>query len=455
MKEDASTADLELPALLIDQIIGQERAVDVVRLAARQRRFVLFIGEPGTGKSLLGRAIAELLPPTAAHCVASVANPENPICPRIVCRPRAELEAGQRRLVQKKRQEHFSHNYLLGLTALGIILVCGWLTARDKAYGLGLAGGLALIWLWRLKKGPAARHRTLKILVERGDLHAPFIDATACSEGALFGDVRHDPYQSGGVESPPHELVEPGAVHRAHGGVLYIDEIGSLSADAQKLLLTAIQDKALPITGRQSGSSGTLIQSEPVPCDFVLVAAGNVEDLAQITPALRSRILGYGFEVLTASTMSDTLQHRHDLERFVAQEVKKDGRIPHFTAEAVEAIIHEARLRAGGKDRLTTRLRELGGLVRTAGDLAAQQGETIVKAAHVNTALHYAASIEEQRAIGQASDSLNELKPKFLAPRSRIFSDPARPTDLLHQSVDPPDMGRRWPRQDAPPLHHG
>ncbi|WP_141734921.1 ATP-binding protein [Oligoflexus tunisiensis] len=415
MNENADTT--ERPPLLIDQVIGQEHAVAVVRLAAKQRRFVLLIGEPGTGKSLLGRAIAELLPPTEAFCVASLENPDDPSCPRIVVRPRAELEAEQKKERQQERRETFSHNYLLSLAAGGILLLCGWLLIRDRAYGLSLAGVMALIWLWRLRKPGRTRAsgRAAKILVERKAGPAPFIDATASSEGALFGDVRHDPYQSGGSESPPHALVEPGAVHRAHGGILYIDEIGNLSVEAQKLLLTAIQDRSLPITGRQSGSSGTLIRSEPVPCDFVLVAAGNVEDLPRIIPALRSRILGYGFEVLTACTMPDTPQHRRDLDRFVAQEVNKDGRIPHFTPSALALIYEEARRRSGQAGRLTTRLRELGGLVRIAGDLAIQAGLAQVDADQVQLALRYAASIEEQQLALPAGHDVSGLIPEFSA----------------------------------------
>jgi Lon-like ATP-dependent protease len=440
VKEDPSAEASGIPSRLIDQVIGQEHATQVVRLAAQQRRFVLLIGEPGTGKSLLGRAIAELLSDVKAHCVISLANPQDPCCPRILCRPRAEWEAAEKEALQQEKRISFSHNYLLGLAGFGILLVCGWLIAKDQAYGLGLAGVFALIWLWKLRKPmhPSSMSRRAKILVERAAGTAPFIDATASSEGALFGDVRHDPYQSGGGESPPHLLVEPGAVHRAHGGVLYIDEIGSLHPDAQKLLLTAIQDKALPITGRQSGSSGTLIRTEAVPCDFVLVAAGNVEDLKQIIPALRSRILGYGFEVLTASSMSDSAEHRRDLERFIAQEVQKDGRIPSFSRDAMRLIIEEARLRADRPGRLTTRLRELGGLVRIAGDLAVQDGHDEVQAVHVRTALSYASSIEEQQLAQRQheeypSDSKPELPARLVHKRPEAW----RPMSPSLHNVDP------------------
>ena len=58
--------------------------------------------------------------------------------------------------------------------------------------------------------------------------NAPFIDATGSKAGALLGDVKHDPLQSGGMGTPAHLRIEAGAVHRANKGVLFIDEIGIL-----------------------------------------------------------------------------------------------------------------------------------------------------------------------------------------------------------------------------------
>jgi len=82
--------------------------------------------------------------------------------------------------------------------------------------------------------------------------------------------------------------------------------------------------------------------------------------------------------------------------RFIAQEVTKDGKIPHFDKSGIDAIIDEARKRAGRKTRFTLKLRELGGLVRAAGDLAKVDGSQFVNAGHVAKAKKLAQTLEQQ-----------------------------------------------------------
>jgi len=96
------------------------------------------------------------------------------------------------------------------------------------------------------------------------------------------------------------------------------------------------------------------------------------------------------------STMPDSEDNRMKLVRFVAQEVAKDKKIPHFDKSAVTEILREAQRRAGRRGQLTLRLRELGGLIRVAGDIAQERATPLVAAEHVLEAKRIARSLEQQ-----------------------------------------------------------
>jgi len=203
-------------------------------------------------------------------------------------------------------------------------------------------------------------------------------------------------HNSGGLGTPPHLRVEPGMIHRVNGGVLFLDEIASLSPKSQQEMLTAMQEKKYSITGQSELSSGAMTRTDPIPCDFVLVAAGNYAALEKVHPALRSRIRGYGYEIYMNTDIPDTPENRRKIFQFVAQEVRKDGKIPHFSREALEEILFEARRRAGRKNRISLKLRDLGGLVRVAGDIAKQKGHELAMLEDVREAKFSAKTLEQQ-----------------------------------------------------------
>ena len=78
-----TTADLKVPKKIIDQVIGQDHGVKIIKKAAQQRRHVLLMGEPGTGKSMLGIGLAELLPKEKLVDVISFPNPNDENAPLI------------------------------------------------------------------------------------------------------------------------------------------------------------------------------------------------------------------------------------------------------------------------------------------------------------------------------------------------------------------------------------
>ena len=78
-----STNDIEIPEKMADQVIGQDRAVEVVKKAAAQKRHVMLIGEPGTGKSMLANSMVEYLPKGELQDIIAYHNPEDFNEPRI------------------------------------------------------------------------------------------------------------------------------------------------------------------------------------------------------------------------------------------------------------------------------------------------------------------------------------------------------------------------------------
>jgi len=388
------TSSITVPESLIDQVIGQDEAVEVIKKAARQRRHVMLIGSPGTGKSMLGKAMSELLPVEELQDVLVYANPEDNNTPRIRVVPAGrgkQIVDAQKMEARKKVQ---TRNMFLMLIVMALI-VYSYYTGQ-LLFGVIAAALIFLSLRYMLPKEDAM---VPKLLVDNNSKKkAPYVDATGAHAGALLGDVRHDPFQSGGLETPSHERVECGSIHKAHRGVLFIDEVNTLRPESQQSLLTALQEGEYPITGQSERSSGALVRTEPVPCNFVMIAAGNLDAVQGMHPALRSRIKGYGYEVYMRDSMDDTLENRNKLIRFVAQEIVRDGKIPHFTRDAVAEIMREAKRRSGRKGHLTLMLRDLGGLIRVSGDVARSNGASLTETDHVMQAKKMARSVEQQLA---------------------------------------------------------
>ncbi len=407
IKNFKTTKDITLSPKLIDQIIGQDEALTIVKKAAKQRRNVLLIGEPGTGKSLLGQALAELLPKEKLVDILSLQNPSDENVPIIRTLPKGK----GKELISKARMQELGslkNQNILFFVLLIIAMITPWWIRKeygDIMAAASLIGSMIFLAAFVIFMNLGKRmklvksNKTPKLLIDNSEKKkSPFIDATGAHAGALLGDVLHDPLQSGGLGTPPYERLIPGMIHRANKGVLFIDEIANLNQQSQQELLTAIQEKKYPITGQSERSSGAMTRSEPVPCDFILIAAGNFETVKRMHPALRSRIRGYGYEVYMNTTIDDTKENRSNLIQFIAQEVKKDDKIPHFEKEAVLEIIEEAKKRAGTANKLTLRLRELGGLIRAAGDLALEKGSKFVTRNHVLEAKKLARTLEQQLA---------------------------------------------------------
>jgi ATP-dependent Lon protease len=124
----------------------------------------------------------------------------------------------------------------------------------------------------------------------------------------LLGSV-HDPIYQGskrdlaevGIPEP-----KPGLVTQAHGGILFIDEIGELDSMLQNKLLKVLEDKRVEFSSSYYDPDDETIPKyikylfdNGAPADFVLIGA-TTKSPSEINPALRSRCTEVYFEPLSS-----------------------------------------------------------------------------------------------------------------------------------------------------------
>ena len=144
---------------------------------------------------------------------------------------------------------------------------------------------------------------------------APFVEASGTTlrwdpretTNPLLGSV-HDPiYQGSRREFADSGIPEPklGLVTRAHGGVLFIDEIGEMDPMQQTKLLKVLEDKKVTFESSYYDESAPNVPEyikrlfrEGAPADFILIGATTREP-EDIDAAIRSRCAAVYFEPLT------------------------------------------------------------------------------------------------------------------------------------------------------------
>lgn len=484
-----TTEDVKIPENPLDRVIGQKEAVNIARISAKQRRHLLLVGPPGVGKSMIAQAISFLIEKPETE-IRVIHNPRYPERPFIEIKKRQEVE-------QESEEMSGAEGYLMDPSEVPQDVAiklgyrcgnCGYISSytetrcprcgsikfeksAETPFGDMFTALNAALGVQNNQERVSSTRRIgdkqevivyeranekVRVLDERTlerrrklDKKSPskvivplnrntFVMATGASDTELLGDVRHDPY--GGhpqLGTMPYERVIAGAIHEAHEGVLFVDEITHLG-DLQRSIFTAMQEKKFPIVGRNPQSAGASVRVDGVPTDFILVAACNIQDLQKILSPLRSRIAGNGYEVLMEVSMPYNDVSKMKYLQFIAQEIAYDRKIPHMTLEGAKIIIEEGKRRAKIIDRkenaLTLRLRELGGLIRAAGDLAVLEGSSYTEKEHVLQALKIYSPVEEKinrvyGNMGNAIDSENTASQKI----NYYYAEPSVYSDTLYK----------------------
>jgi ATP-dependent Lon protease len=151
----------------------------------------------------------------------------------------------------------------------------------------------------------------------------------------LIGSV-HDPIYQGagamgaaGVPQP-----KPGAVTKAHGGILFIDEIGELHPIQMNKLLKVLEDRKVFLESAYYNSEDTHIPyhihdifQNGLPADFRLIGA-TTRGPESIPPALRSRCMEIYFRPLTQSEIKLVAENagrkiNFDMQQGVSEVISK------------------------------------------------------------------------------------------------------------------------------------
>lgn len=186
----------------------------------------------------------------------------------------------------------------------------------------------------------------------------------------LLGSV-HDPiYQGSKRDLAEGGVPEPklGLVTEAHGGVLFIDEIGELDEILQNKLLKVLEDKRVEFTSAYYDPDDEntplyikYLFDKGAPADFVLIGATTREP-ADINPALRSRCTEVFFEPLSSQDIKRIVRNaalkldvilEEGVDTFLSNYTIEGRRAINLLADAYGAILYRDAKKDGEKVVIT------------------------------------------------------------------------------------------------------
>jgi len=464
------TSEIRVPEDPIERVIFQDRAKKAIRKIAHKRGHILMVGRSGTGKSMLAGMLEDVLAqslndyirPSKSilaypgkdrnHIRIAYEDPET--TEHLLADLQATLESVAARTIPFTLAEQIEavRRIKIALLLATILLAAGSWYLPILLAGAGITGiGSIFLFLQEnnhkaqekiqqnQQQGPPANLRPIYDMLpvvlhdprQKRSLLARIAEPNA---RVMKGGFRHDPYQSGNLQTAPHKRAYLGA--HATSPIIYIDELRTLlRVGYMPELLEIMQEKQYILEGGGSTGSGAADRSEtPLKADNIIVACCNHDTIQHLREegdgAFLSRIEDKGEIVYMENAVAETAETVAQTAQYVKQEVDRiadefatawgevlaeEGmesvrqrcetifgrRLSHgfslttreFSRAAVMEIIKEMRCRASD-GKLTSILRPINGIIKGAVFEAIFSDSAKVEPHHVQVALQEHLSLE-------------------------------------------------------------
>jgi len=464
------TSQILVPADPIERVIFQDKAKDAIRKIAQNKGHILMVGRPGTGKSMLAdmfnivldKSLGEYLRPKES-IVSYPGKDQNHI--RIACEDPDIIEKRILRVIDKiecakNSVDEFSLSDQIAsvrrvkkglLWAAGISAVAGFFFP-PAFIATGLTG-IGSIFMYMQENNHKAQEKIQRdaymgkknavkhlsdlvpeVLYDpRKDMEL-MVRISEPDSRNMKGGFRHDPYQSGSLQTPAHKRAHLGA--HATSPIIYIDELKTLiKVGYMSDLLEIMQNKKFILEGGKATGSGAADKSENfIKADNIIIACCNHDTLEFLQNegdgAFLSRIEDKGEIIQLESSVLETPENIRQVAQYIKQEIislgnefrnawgevmEKEGYegvrkrnevifgrpLPEdyklqereFSRKAVLEIVKELRCRSSD-GKLSSILRPINGVIKTAELEAIIDNSELVEPCHVKDALEKHLSLE-------------------------------------------------------------